>query len=473
MDAFNDQRPTTGAHRRLDAFNDNHSQRRLPYYEVLGVTDSASSKEIVRAFRKLSLKFHPDKPGGSSEKFQEINKAYKCLKDEDSRRKYNDCGFDEDNINTGEVDEYVDTFFGETARGVDGYSPDWQTGSIRNFNRINLQEVPLHMRDIVRLGLTYMISLDLTFENIILMQHSRVDILYLMVGQQCEGDLTQDIFESEESYTVTYYDNPLQPGIGPRWSDTNEKTGRRDRSDLPRRELNFEEYQRRQKHALAMLENGPPDPMRALEEKYRSKMLETEHKQHAIAAEKRHQAIQGQDIYEDDSELTSFDDEAEFQMQKKQEQEASAGSVPAEVADNSSPAGGVQDAAATVGSTELLSQAPGKATDSQSDGQELSEYSHGADKVMGLSSDGVLFVAQGGKLLRNEGPARPTSSAPETSQNKEGPLKPTKCFSEASQFSAPIDDKSSHPHVPVVSLSFQGCACCEPKPLWEMLRAKL
>lgn len=35
----------------------------------------------MRAYRRLSLKLHPDKPGGSNAKFQELSKAYKCLKD--------------------------------------------------------------------------------------------------------------------------------------------------------------------------------------------------------------------------------------------------------------------------------------------------------------------------------------------------------------------------------------------------------
>lgn len=44
--------------------------------------------------------------------------------------------------------------------------------------------------------------------------------------------LTQEVFESEQSYTITYYDNPLQPGIAPRWSrftefDVEVKCGRR------------------------------------------------------------------------------------------------------------------------------------------------------------------------------------------------------------------------------------------------------
>merc|ERR1712070_256202 len=99
---------------------------------------------IISAYRKLSLKLHPDKVGGSSEKFQELNRAYKCLKDEDTRRKYDDCGFDEDNIDTDEIDQFVDAFFGEGARRIDGRSGEWSTGTIENYIRIDLSEVPFH-----------------------------------------------------------------------------------------------------------------------------------------------------------------------------------------------------------------------------------------------------------------------------------------------------------------------------------------
>ena len=53
--------------------------------------------------------------------------------------------------------------------------------------RIDLSEIPLHMRDIVRIGLQYIVSLEQDFENVVLLQHARVDILYLMVGMLNDG----------------------------------------------------------------------------------------------------------------------------------------------------------------------------------------------------------------------------------------------------------------------------------------------
>jgi curved DNA-binding protein len=65
------------------------------YYQTLGVTKSASEKELKQAYRKLARKFHPDvNPGDKSAeaKFKEINEAYEVLGDPDKRRKYDELG---------------------------------------------------------------------------------------------------------------------------------------------------------------------------------------------------------------------------------------------------------------------------------------------------------------------------------------------------------------------------------------------
>jgi curved DNA-binding protein len=65
------------------------------YYATLGVSKSASEKEIKQAFRKLARKHHPDvNPGdkASEAKFKEINEAYEVLGDPEKRRKYDELG---------------------------------------------------------------------------------------------------------------------------------------------------------------------------------------------------------------------------------------------------------------------------------------------------------------------------------------------------------------------------------------------
>lgn len=62
------------------------------YYEVLGIGKSASADEIKKAFRKLAVKYHPDKDGGDETKFKEINEAYEVLKDQQKRQRYDQFG---------------------------------------------------------------------------------------------------------------------------------------------------------------------------------------------------------------------------------------------------------------------------------------------------------------------------------------------------------------------------------------------
>ena len=60
-------------------------------YEALGLNEAASQDEIKKAYRKLSLQFHPDRNNNSPEsttKFQSISAAYEVIGDEDKRRQY-------------------------------------------------------------------------------------------------------------------------------------------------------------------------------------------------------------------------------------------------------------------------------------------------------------------------------------------------------------------------------------------------
>ncbi len=67
----------------------------MEYYKILGVAKTASADEIKKAYRKLALKYHPDKNPGSKEaeaKFKEINEAYAVLSDEKKRKEYDMYG---------------------------------------------------------------------------------------------------------------------------------------------------------------------------------------------------------------------------------------------------------------------------------------------------------------------------------------------------------------------------------------------
>ena len=72
------------------------AENKRDYYEVLGVQKSATPEEIKKAYRKMAMKYHPDRNPDNreaEEKFKEVGEAYEVLSDEGKRQRYDQFGF--------------------------------------------------------------------------------------------------------------------------------------------------------------------------------------------------------------------------------------------------------------------------------------------------------------------------------------------------------------------------------------------
>jgi len=89
------------------------------YYEVLGVPKEASEKDIKSAYRKLAMKYHPDRSDAADaeERFKEISEAYAVLSDADKRRKYDQFGHAGINSQYSQEDLFRGVNFEDLLRG--------------------------------------------------------------------------------------------------------------------------------------------------------------------------------------------------------------------------------------------------------------------------------------------------------------------------------------------------------------------
>lgn len=136
------------------------------YYNILGVDRTASKEVIKKAYRKLSMKYHPDKNPDdkeSEEKFKEINEAYSTLSDTDKRKQY-------DNPNS---------FMGGMADFFGHHSPFGFRQQRQNIKR------PMRGPD-----LKYV--LDIPFVDFIVGTKTEFDISYRDLCKKCNGTGNSD-----------------------------------------------------------------------------------------------------------------------------------------------------------------------------------------------------------------------------------------------------------------------------------------
>ena len=159
------------------------------YYEVLGVSKSATQDEIKSAFRKLAKKYHPDvnKEPDAEAKFKEIGEAYAVLSDENKRRQYDQFGhaaFDQASgsyggFNPGDIDldDILRSVFGGGFGGfTSGFSDfsDLFGGGSRSSSRS-------------RKGRDTLVRLDLTFEEAAFGVEKELELTLNDTCSECHG----------------------------------------------------------------------------------------------------------------------------------------------------------------------------------------------------------------------------------------------------------------------------------------------
>jgi len=116
------------------------------YYEILGVSRNASPEEIKKAYRKMAIKFHPDKNPdnkASEDKFKEAAEAYEVLGDADKRSRYDQFGHDGlrnsgsgfHEMNMDDIFSQFGDIFGSAFGGFGGFGGGGRGGQRRKVNR--------------------------------------------------------------------------------------------------------------------------------------------------------------------------------------------------------------------------------------------------------------------------------------------------------------------------------------------------
>lgn len=152
------------------------------YYDILGVNKNASFDEIKKAYRKLAIKYHPDKninnKKKAEEKFKEAAEAYEVLGDKEKRKRYDQfghSGFSNNSYRTGRGMSMEDIFtnFGDIFEGAFGESSTFSNFGFGNKSNYNKKIKGEDLR----------IRIKLTLEEIVLGCEKKIKVKRMKVSE--------------------------------------------------------------------------------------------------------------------------------------------------------------------------------------------------------------------------------------------------------------------------------------------------
>ncbi len=161
------------------------------YYNILGVTKTATEDEIKSAFRKLAHKYHPDKKGGDEKKFKEASEAYAVLSDKKRRAEYDAHG--RTFAGGGPYGGGFGFDFSDFARGGNGFGgqgfQEFDLGDI--FGEFFSGEANPFSRGGRDRGRDISIDIELTFKESVFGAERRVLIAKMNTCDACSGSGAQ------------------------------------------------------------------------------------------------------------------------------------------------------------------------------------------------------------------------------------------------------------------------------------------
>ena len=163
------------------------------YYEILGVSETANEEEIKKAYRKLSLKYHPDKNPGKPEcveMFQKVSEAFEILRDSSKKQEYDMTrnnpffgggGPPNMSFHHGSMDDLFASFFGggfpPEFSGMGGFQNNPNIRIFRNAVPMNMSQKPLPIVKNIVVTMEQVLNgatLPLEVERFIMEGHNKV-----------------------------------------------------------------------------------------------------------------------------------------------------------------------------------------------------------------------------------------------------------------------------------------------------------